>query len=195
MGSSYVIYGYYYGFRTFLLLAWRVVFEVYKNVGEKPAHPLRNYWKNSFVLCKTYWCFHLTQACRLTLLNSFHDASTVSKELWPFCLQDYAFRIGPKYNYFLTSTLSYLLSVNKGNIARTYLISLCTRRRKNNFQPPEWVLWDQVFQATRGSIFQVLVMELDFAGLLILLPPPRAKQNKISPPNKSCKERKNSSNS
>ena len=52
-------------------------FEVYKNVGEKPAHPLRNYWKNSFVLCKTYWCFHLTQACRSTLLNSFHDASKV----------------------------------------------------------------------------------------------------------------------
>ena len=37
-------------------------------------------------------------------------------------------------------TLSYLVSVNKGNIARTYLISLCTQRRKNNFQPPEWVL-------------------------------------------------------
>ena len=51
-------------------------------------------------------------------MNSFHDASTVSKQLFAFCLQDYAFRIGPKYNYFLTSTLSCLLSVNKGNIAR-----------------------------------------------------------------------------
>ena len=39
------------------------------------------------------------------------------------------------------------------------------------------------------------VMELDFAGLLILLPPPRAKRNKISPSYKSCNERKNSSNS
>ena len=52
----------------------------------------------------------------------------------------------------------------------------------------------------RGSIFlricwKYFVMHLDFAGLLILLPPPRAKRNKISPPNKACKERKNSSNS
>ena len=51
----------------------------------------------------------------------------------------------------------------------------------------------------RGSIFlkicrKYFVMELDFTGQLILLPPPRAKRNKISPPNKSCKERKNSSN-
>ena len=108
-------------------------FEVYKNVGEKPAHPLRNYWKNSFVLCKTYWCFHLTQACRSTLLNSSHDASTVSNSAKAFCLQDYEFSIGPKYNYFLTSALSYLLSVNKGNIARTCLISLCTRRKRTAF--------------------------------------------------------------
>ena len=135
-------------------------------------------------------------------MNSFHDASTVKNSAGAFCLQDYEFSIGPRYNYFLTSTLSYLLSVNKGNIVRTYLILLCTRRRRNNFQPPEWVLWDQVFQAARGSLFQkicwkyfVLVMELDFAGLLILLPPPRAKRNRISPPNKSCKERKNFSNS
>ena len=87
----------------------------------------------TFVLCKTYQCFHVTQACRSTLLNSFHGALTVSKELSAFCLQDCAFRIGPRYNYFLTSTISYLLSVNKGNIARTWLISLCTQRRKNNF--------------------------------------------------------------
>ena len=46
------------------------------------------------------------------------------------------------------------------------------------------------------DLLEVLIlMELDFAGLLILLPPPLAKRNKISPPNKSCKERKNSSNS
>ena len=74
---------------------------------------------------------------------SFDSAEFLSRRLdcfeKAFCHQDYAFRIGPKYNYFLPSTLSYLLSVNKGNISRTYLISLCTRRRKNNFQPPEWV--------------------------------------------------------
>ena len=43
--------------------------------------------------------------------------------------------------------------------------------------------------------WEYFVMELDFAGHLILLPPPRAKQNKISPPNKSCREQKNYSNS
>ena len=47
----------------------------------------------------------------------------------------------------------------------------------------------------RFFCWKYFVMELDFAGLLILLPPPRAKQSKISPPNKPCKERKNSSNS
>ena len=84
----------------------------------------------------------------------------------------------------LDTLLFIILSVNKVNIARTYLTSLW----KNNFQPPEWVLCDQVFQAARGSIFQKIcwkyfVMELDFAGLLSFLPSPRAKRNKISPRN------------
>ena len=76
----------------------------------------------------------------------------------------------------LDTLLFIILSVNKVNIARTYLTSLW----KNNFQPPEWVLCDQVFQAARGSIFQKIcwkyfAMELDFTGLLILLPSQRAK--------------------
>ena len=82
-------------------------FEVYKNVGEKPAHQLRIGRILSF----------------FARLDGFERT-----------LSD-AFRIGPKYNYFLTSSLSYLLSVNKGNISRTYLISLYTRRRKKISSP------------------------------------------------------------
>ena len=81
------------------------------------------------------------QACHSTLLNSFHGTSRVSKALWAFCFQDYAFAIGPKYNYFLTSTLSYLLSVNKGNIARPYLISLsriARREGRTTFNSQSW---------------------------------------------------------
>ena len=40
----------------------------------------------------------------------------------------------------LDTLLFIVLSVNNVNIARTYLILLCTRRRRNNFQPPEWGL-------------------------------------------------------
>ena len=76
-----------------------------------------------------------------TVLNSFHGTSRVSKALWAFCFQDYAFGIGPKYNYFLTSALSYLLSVNKGNIARPYLISLsriARREGRTTFNCQSW---------------------------------------------------------
>ena len=121
MGSSYFIYGNYCRLRTFLLLAWRVLRYIKMSVRNQLTH----YELEEF--------FRSLQDLLVLSLNpslSFDSAEFLSRrldgfELWAFCLQDYAFRIGPKYNchnYFLTSTLSYLWPVKiKGNIVRTTL--------------------------------------------------------------------------
>ena len=85
----------------------------------------------------------------------------------------------------LTGTL---LSVNKGNISRTYLISLYTRRRKKNQQPSEIQLHYEVlptnllkYRASDG--LEHLISQHPLWRLKVVLPPPRAKRNKVSPRN------------
>ena len=131
MGSSYFIYENYCN----LVTSATCCFEVYK-INQLTRYELEEFFRSLQDL--------LVLSLHPSL--SFDSAEFLSRRLDGFertlsvlstRLRVYAFRIGPTYNYFLTSTLSYLLSVNKGNIVRTYLISLCLRRRKNNFQPPE----------------------------------------------------------
>ena len=102
--------------------------------------------------------------------NSFTDVSMVSKELWVFYHQELVCPILSKDNCFLTSTFFSILSISKGSIVWTCCILLC-KRRKNNCQPPEWVLglWGQVL-VIQVSIFQKafwkdFIGQLDFAGV------------------------------
>ena len=104
MGSSYFIYGNCYGLRIFLMCC----FEVYKNVGEKLAHPLR---------------------------------------------------------------IGRILSLFARLIRRTYLILLCTWRRKKNQQPSEIQLHYEYLKYRASGGLEHLISQHPLWRLKVVLPP------------------------
>ena len=81
--------------------------------NEKPADWLRT----ARLVSAFTWGELVIRLCRI-----FPEDLMVSKEHLTFCLQDYGFASRPRFNYYLTSIVSYICQSTEAVFVRTYLI-------------------------------------------------------------------------